>query len=125
MATTRKRTLVSFSTEEMDHVDGFARQVRLSRSELLRRLVLGQRLPDPARFERAEAIRDLLKVNADQARLGNLLKLVLAEGDGPLTRPEIDQIKALIEEARDTQTRIKALVVEIDKDRAPGRRASS
>ncbi|MBE1237398.1 hypothetical protein IHV25_07025 [Phaeovibrio sulfidiphilus] len=114
MATTRTRIKVSFTDEELRQVDAFKDQVRLSRSELIRRLVLGQPLPNPERFARAEAIRDLLKVNADLARLGNLQKMILTEGEGSLTDPEKDQILSLCDALRDTQAHIKSLVLDLD-----------
>lgn len=53
-----------------------ADKLGLSLSEFVRRLALGTPLPRPGN---AEQVRDLLKVNADLARLGNLLKLALDE----------------------------------------------
>ena len=43
----------------------------------IRRVVTGLRLPQPGN---AQAVRDLSKINADLARLGNLFKLALDEG---------------------------------------------
>ena len=43
----------------------------------MRRVVTGLRLPQPGN---AQSVRDLMKINADQARLGNLFKLALDEG---------------------------------------------
>jgi len=79
MATTRNRLLVSFTPEERARVDELSAQLRLSRSELLRRLVLSHPIPKPEDFVAWEGIRDLLKVNADLARLGNLFKLAIDE----------------------------------------------
>lgn len=107
MATARKRILVSFTNEERANVDALADQVKLSVSELLRRLALGQRLPNPNDFAGAQAIRDLLKINADQARLGNLLKLALNEIDGPVNPAMVARIDGLVVEIQDIQAAIK------------------
>jgi|GEM_PF-2899098 len=89
MTTTRHRILVSFSLEEFGRVKSQAAQFKLSISEMLRRFALGNTLPDPSTFVGAAAIRDLLKVNADQARLGNLPKLAIDKGmtDGTERNP--------------------------------------
>ena len=97
MATTRDRVKVSFTDDERAQVDALAKQLHLSISELLRRLVLGHRLPDASDFVAAEAIRDLLKINADQARLGNLLKLLIDEADGSLDAATLAQVRNLLE----------------------------
>jgi len=55
-----------------------AAQTRLSVSELVRRLTLGQKLPVPARHE---DIRALVKVAGDLARLGNLFKMAIQDDD--------------------------------------------
>ena len=83
MATDRHRQLISFTPEERVQVKALAGQFKLSVSEMLRRFALGQTLPDPSTFTGAQSIRDLLKVNADQARLGNLLKLAWTKATAP------------------------------------------
>lgn len=110
MATTRDRVKVSFTDEEKIQVQALADQVRLSVSELLRRLVLGHRLPDAQDFVSAQAIRDLLKINADQARLGNLLKLLIDEADGNLQPATHDQVRNLLEAIYAVQADLKAAV---------------
>lgn len=113
MATDRKRILVSFTDDERAQVQALADQVKLSVSELLRRLVLGHHLPDPTDFQAAQAIRDLLKINADQARLGNLLKLVVDDTDGRLTPAVLDQIRDLLESIHAVQADLRAGVKEL------------
>ena len=54
----------------------------------------------------ADAILDLLKINADQARLGNLLKLALDEADGEFSPATIAHIEDLIRDIRETQETI-------------------
>jgi hypothetical protein len=113
MATDRNRFLVSFTPEELVQVDALATQLRLNRSELLRRLVLGHRLPDAQAFVSAQAIRDLLKVNADLARLGNLLKLALDDSDGTWPPAMLARIDALLAAAAETQAELRAGVKDI------------
>ena len=126
MATTRHRFLVSFTRDELrDHVEPLCRQVRLTRSELVRRLVLGQRLPDANEFKGAEAIGDLLKINADAARLGNLLKLTLDEADGQFSPPTIARIEDLLSESRNVQTAIRAKVEDLHFEIHPRRKRRS
>jgi hypothetical protein len=119
MATTRNRILVSFTPEEKDQVTALADQVKLSVSELLRRLVLGHRLPDARDFVSAQAIRDLLKVNADQARLGNLMKLLLDVGDADLSPATLARIDALLAAILETQADLRAGVKALHLDMHP------
>jgi len=113
MATDRHRLLVSFTPEELERVRPQAAQYKLSISEMLRRFALGQHLPNPADFASAQSIRDLLKINADQARLGNLLKLALDESDGTWPAPMVARIDALLVEIDNVQTALKANVKEL------------
>ncbi|WP_096704150.1 conjugal transfer protein TraJ [Magnetospirillum sp. 15-1] len=113
MATDRHRIKVSFTDEEMERVRKQADQFKLSISEMLRRFALGERLPDPSTFAGAEAIRNLLKVNADQARLGNLLKLALDESDGTWPPAMVARIDALRVEIGEVQAALSAAVKDI------------
>ncbi|MBF0325868.1 MAG: conjugal transfer protein TraJ [Alphaproteobacteria bacterium] len=108
MTTTRHRILVSFSQEEFGRVKSQAAQFKLSISEMLRRFALGNTLPDPSAFAGAAAIRELLKVNADQARLGNLLKLAIDESDGTWPPALMARIDALAADIEAVQTELKA-----------------
>ena len=75
---------------------GNAKRLGISSSEYMRRVVTGMRLPQPGN---AQSVRDLLKINADLARLGNLFKLALDEGTnlelGGLA-DEIEEIQTLL-----------------------------
>lgn len=68
-----------------------AEQLGLSLSEFVRRTATGARLPNVGH---AEAIRDLMKINADLARLGNLLKLAIDEDQPMAVLTLADQIKS-------------------------------
>lgn len=113
MTTTRHRFKVSFTGEELVRVQALAKQLRLSKSELLRRLALGHALPDASAFAGATAIDRLLTLNADQARLGNLLKLAIDEADQDFAPPLVARIEALVAEIRATQARLRAHVEDL------------
>lgn len=119
MATTHYRLSVTLTPEEKVQVKTLADQVRLTMSELLRRLVLGHRLPDANNFVSAQAIRDLLKINADQARLGNLMKLLIDESDGALSPATLAEIRKLLEAIYATQADLRAGVKAIHHDMHP------
>jgi len=105
MATKRQRVKVSFTEEERARVDALADQLKLSVSELLRRLVLAQRLPKAEDFVARHSILDLMKINADQARLGNLFKMAL---DEPLSQDLFQRLHAITADIRETQDDLKA-----------------
>ena len=107
MPTKRLRQLVSFTPEEKTRIEAKAAQLRLSVSEYLRCLGLNYPVPDPADFAAAQGIRDLLRINADQARLGNLLKLALEVGDGDLSPAAIARIEELMAAIRETQETLR------------------
>ncbi|MEQ5778484.1 ribbon-helix-helix protein, CopG family [Thalassospira sp. NFXS8] len=111
MATTRNLVKTYLDDIELARLDRLAGQLRLSRSELLRRLLMNSKLPDQRTFEASHAILDLLRVNADQARLGNLFKLAL---DEPLSADLLARFDRLIVEITTTQNELKSLVREID-----------
>ena len=65
---------------------------------------------NPADFAAAQAIRDLLKVNADQARLGNLLLMAIDESDSTWSPALLGRVDGLVVEIRETQAALKAMV---------------
>lgn len=77
----------------------------MSVSAFIRRVCAGY--PVPSRVDQA-AIRDLLRINADIARLGGLLKMAISSG--------ADQVKAnsLIREIAQRQNELKAAVARIN-----------
>lgn len=90
--------------------------MRLKKAELIRRLVSGQRLPDPESLAGWQHIRDLMKVNADLARLGNLFKLALDEV------PEMkDRLMVLADEIAATQAELKGAAVDLRRTLQPRR----
>ena len=102
------------STEEKRQVTEKAAQLKLTVSEFLRRLALNIRLPHPTDFIAHEAVLDILKINADQARLGNALMLeldALASDDVPPAF--IENAQRLHDEIRTTQKHLKSTAVKI------------
>ena len=99
--TSRKVRIEAYVTPaERDRLHALATQLHISLSDLIRRSALGTRLPNPSRHE---AVRELVRINADLARLGNLLKLGIDE-------ETLDPAAAtdLIAEIRTRQVEVKA-----------------
>ncbi|MEQ8505633.1 MAG: conjugal transfer protein TraJ [Rhodospirillales bacterium] len=117
MATNRKLIKVYGTDEEKARIAEVAAQTKLSVSQFLLRLGVGYPIPNPQDFAAWESISDLLKVNADLARLGNLLKLAIDE------RPEDTAAFAkLIDSIQTTQNDIKSCVIEIRNAVKPARK---
>lgn len=118
MPTNRHLIKTYLNDDEKAHIDALAAQLRLSRSDLLRRLVMSYRIPKAEDFVAWQGIRDLMKVNADQARLGNLFKLALDDA------PD-DQLMArlggLSQNIAETQATLKACVRKIGAALKPRR----
>ena len=110
MPSERHQVKTYLNDEEKDRLDELAKQLRLSRSELLKRLVMGYRMPKPEDFVAWQGIRDLLKVNADLARLGNLFKLAIEETDDDSLS---NKLESMITEIDETRSELKSCVVHI------------
>lgn len=102
VATERHTVKAYFNDKEKQRLDEMQAQMRLSRSEILRRLLMNTPLPSASDFAAWEAVRDLYKINADLARLGNLLKLTLDEPLSENTYRKYDRLALEIEETRQT-----------------------
>ena len=73
-----KKVLHAYLThEEYDQIKAMADQAGLSISTFVKRVCLGQELRSKAD---QEAVRALLRANADLGRLGGLFKMALSEG---------------------------------------------
>jgi len=105
MPTNRNLVKTYLTDDELARLDELTAQLRLPRSDFLRRLMMAYRMPDPSDFVAWQGIRDLLKVNADLARLGNLFKLAL---DEPLPLDLIRQLDAVTANIASTQADLKA-----------------
>lgn len=104
----KNRVLIGawMTPEEKREVTALAQQTRLTTSELVRRLATGRKLPDAGRYE---AVIALIKINADLARLGNLLRMAL--DDPNFNPPEGMDLKALLGGVRETQVTLKTKIV--------------
>lgn len=100
-----KRVLVKsyWPQEEKDAAEAKADKLGLSLSEFIRRTATGARLPNVGH---AEAIRDLMKINADLARLGNLLKMAIDE-EQPMA------VITLADQISETQALLKTKIKEL------------
>lgn len=84
-----------------------AKRTNLSASRVVERVLESGKLPDQSLDQ---AVLHLLEINADQARLGNLLlKGINEASDGHLVR----QMQSLLKEVRQTQVQIKARVAKL------------
>ena len=103
---------VYMSAEEKAEVAAAAVRLGLSVSEYVRRLATRYEIPG-SRIE-ASAVRELSRVNADQARLGNLLLAALdALGSSRVSTAFIERTRKLYDKVRGTQKLIRACVLEI------------
>lgn len=117
MPSYRERITVYVDPVEKAHIEAVAQQVGLSASKFLLRLGMDYAIPKAEDFVAWRGIQDLLKVNADLARLGNLLKLAIDE------RPDQGKYFArLMGEIDTTQTALKAAVIEIRDQVQPKRK---
>ena len=102
----RKRPLkVVVSDAERITIRNQAQSVGLSVSAYLRAVGLGHK---PKSIVDLEAVRDLVRVSADQGRLGGLLKLWLVEkpGQGASTF----EVRRVLRQIEDVQLKLKVLV---------------
>jgi len=77
MPSKKKRIAVYLGPEEYSRIQESAQKAGLSLSTFCQRVCLG--IPVPG-LEHRQAVKDILKANADLGRLGGLLKLALSEG---------------------------------------------
>ncbi len=103
----RVQIITYVSPDLHGRITELAKRTKLSVSRVAERVLESGKFPD---VSNAQAIQDLLAVNADQARLGNLLlKAINETADGHVVR----QMQALLRDVRKTQTEIKARVARI------------
>ena len=106
---TRTEPIRAWVTEdEKSEITALANQARITVSELVRRLVAGKKLPDANRHV---AVIEMVKINADLARLGNLFRMALDDPD--FTPPEGMDLEDLLENIRSTQSTLKAKLNEL------------
>ena len=76
MPSKKQRITVYLGREEYNRIQESATKAGLSLSTFCKRVCSGMTVPG---LEHRQAVKDILKANADLGRLGGLLKLALAE----------------------------------------------
>ncbi|MCK5296426.1 MAG: pirin [Alphaproteobacteria bacterium] len=89
---------------ERETLKSNAKRTGLTASDYLRNLALNIPLPS---FEKNNAIDNLLKINSDLARLGNLLKLAISEEYSE------EKINTLIDEISDVKENLKDKILNL------------
>lgn len=105
-----KRKLVGgwFLPEEKAEINALAKRAQITTSEFIRRVALGRKLPN---VNLHELTIELVKINADLARLGNLFRLAVMEEDSKL--PDGQILQTVIDEIRETQAELKLKIKEL------------
>lgn len=102
----RHRIDVWADEAELAEINTRSKNLKLSRSEYLRNLGLGY---EPKGQFAQEAIRELVKVHADQGRLGGLLKLWLSEKKGE--GASATNVRSLLQQIESLQMELARLVI--------------
>ena len=105
MNNTRPFIKVYIPLDQKKELSGIASRARISLSELCRRLLTGVKLPSPSRYQ---AVKDIVRVNADLARLGNLFKLALDDKRVPR-----ESVKGLINDITRDREKLKEILDDI------------
>ncbi|MFK7866399.1 MAG: hypothetical protein AB8B77_03060 [Alphaproteobacteria bacterium] len=99
-----------FTEDERDWLNEQSAKLHISRAEMVRRMALGSPLPA---FGKQEAVLDLLKINANLARLGNLLKLALDNAESDNLSINLLKIDQTIVDLANTQSTLKQKIKEL------------
>lgn len=103
----RVQLITYVSPKIHERITAHAKRTNLSVSKVAERILESGKFPDQST---QQTVLNLLQVNADQARLGNLLlKGINETADGHLVR----EMQKLLAEVRKTQGDIKARVAEL------------
>jgi len=117
MPSAKNQIRVYADDSERAHLKVLAAQVGLSVSKLLLSLGMGYSMPKPEDLAAWQQVRDLMKVNADLARLGNLFKMALDE------RPDqAGNFERITAEIAKTQQTLKETAVAIRRQVQPHRK---
>lgn len=109
---TRSSTIKSHITlQEREELDAQAKRLGMSVSNYIRNVMINYRLPISA--VNASAIRDLYKVNADLARLGNLLKMVMNDNEYPVQIDPNLAPASILERLEETRKQLKTKIEEL------------
>ena len=99
MPSRKQRITVYLEPEAFSRIQESAKKAGLSLSTFCKRVCTG--IPVPG-LEHRQAVKDILKANADLGRLGGLLKLALSEGGDKIA------LSRLLREIDMGQTLLKA-----------------
>jgi hypothetical protein len=97
-ATKTKQIKVRVTPGEKKIICDISKRAGKTVSGYLRAIALSLPLPN---FQKIEATKELLKINSDLARLGNLFKLAVEEGY------EDEDLRKMVLEIRETQAILK------------------
>jgi len=86
MPSKKRRIAVYLGPDEYSRIQENANKAGLSLSTFCQRVCLG--IPVPG-LEHRQAVKDILKANADLGRLGGLLKLALSQGGDKTILPRL------------------------------------
>ena len=86
MPSKKRRIAMYLGPDEYDNIQASANRAGISLPTFCKRVCIG--IPVPS-MEHQQAVKDILKANADLGRLGGLLKLALAEGGDKITLPRL------------------------------------
>lgn len=102
---------IYITPEEKAHLQELAKRTEVSLSDLGRRLLVGRPVPDQ---QSKKDLMELLKCNADLARLGNLFKMALDNEEFVITSQNRGQnTDDLIKEIKTTQDQLKSLIADL------------
>ena len=107
------RINVRLSDREFERFERERADANLSRSAFFRCLLMRKRIPSSRDFD---AIKDLLTVNADLARLGSLQKLCMSEivnTDIPERDVQVAALNSLKNQIRERQAELRVLAAKI------------
>lgn len=104
MPSKKLRLTVYLTQEEHGQISASATRAGISLSTFAKRVCIGMAVPS---LEHKQAIKYMLKANADLGRVGGLLKLALSEGGDKVT------LQRLLREVEAGQRELKAATMRI------------
>lgn len=107
----KKEHLVRIRSTEAEKLSREAKRLGIPRPEYIRRAITGTGLPPPGT---AQSIQNLLKINADLLRLGNLLRRALNAGGCP-------ELQGMAGEIAETRILLHAKIRHLERLNDPAR----
>jgi len=96
---------------EREELAALAHRLGMTVSNYIRNVMVNFRLPDNA--INARAIRDLYKINADLARLGNLLKMAMNDDEFPVPKNSELAPESLLQRMEEVRLQLKTKIEEL------------